>query len=47
MDDVDIAMGDNNKTQSLENTYGYKKEKIEFDGINNLATSDYLGGKQT
>ncbi len=45
MDDVDVAMGDNNQTRSLEFAYGYKKQPVHYDGINDLLTCPYLGGK--
>ena len=45
MDDVDIAMGDNNKTQSLRTTYQYQKTPVKFEGFEKLLDSPYLGGK--
>ncbi len=44
MKDVDMAMGDNNKTQSLSNTFGYDKTPVPFKGVNALLQSPYLGG---
>ena len=46
MDDVDVAMGDNNRTQSLRLTYGYQKDQVPYAGIENLLTAKYLGGDQ-
>ena len=45
MEDVDIAMGDNNKVQSLLMTYGYSKDKVPFKDITALLECPYLGGK--
>ncbi len=45
MDDVDVAMGDNNRTQSLKMTYQYEKTPVEFIGFDALLSSPYLGGK--
>jgi glutamate synthase domain-containing protein 2 len=44
MNDVDIAAGDHNKTISLEEVYGYEKQKVVFDGMEKLLQSEYLGG---
>jgi glutamate synthase domain-containing protein 2 len=44
MDDVDIGMSDQNKSQSLEACYGYKKEKLAFNGTKELLNGDFLGG---
>ncbi|UTA68850.1 FMN-binding glutamate synthase family protein [Emticicia sp. 21SJ11W-3] len=45
MDDVDVAMGDTNKTQSLRSTYQYQKTPVKFEGFQKLLDSPYLGGK--
>lgn len=45
MDDVDVAMGDNNRTQSLRTTYQYQKTPVKFEGLKKLLESPYLGGK--
>ncbi len=45
MDDVDVAMGDNNRTQSLKITYQYEKTPVDFTGFEVLMNSSYLGGK--
>lgn len=44
MDDVDIAMGDNNRTQSLQMCYGYQKTPVPFNSLWELLESPYLGG---
>ncbi len=44
MDDVDIAMGANNRTQSLAMAYGYEKTSVSFSGTDALLTNPYLGG---
>jgi glutamate synthase domain-containing protein 2 len=36
MDDLEIAMGDSNKTASLSITYGYHKTEVEFEGVTKL-----------
>jgi glutamate synthase domain-containing protein 2 len=45
MDDVDIAMGDNNHTRPLTVTYGYEKAVVPYEGIDKLVECKYLGGK--
>ena len=45
MEDVDVAMGDNNRTQSLSATYHYDKTPVKFEGLKQLLESPYLGGK--
>ncbi len=44
MEDVDVAMGDNNRTMSLARTYEYVKDKVDFEGIEPLLACPYLGG---
>ena len=44
MNDINISQGDNNATTSLEDTYRYKKAKVSFNSINELATCPDLGG---
>ncbi len=44
MEDVDVAMGDNNQTRSLGVVYGYEKEIVNYEGINQLLGCQYLGG---
>lgn len=46
MKDVDMAMGDNNKTQSLATTFGYDKTTVPFKGVSDLLKSPYLGGNK-
>lgn len=36
MNDVDVAMGDNNKTLALEQVYGYQKTPVKFEGMGKL-----------
>lgn len=45
MDDVDVAMGDNNRTQSLRTNYQYQKTPVKFESLKQLLESPYLGGK--
>lgn len=42
MEDVDVAMGDNNHTLSLAMSYGYRKEPVAFAGMAALMKSPYL-----
>lgn len=44
MHDVDMVMGDNNKTHSLSITYGYNKTIVPFEGVQKLLDSPFLGG---
>ena len=44
MQDVDMVMGDNNKTNSLANTFGYNKTPVPFEGVEKLLNSPFLGG---
>jgi glutamate synthase domain-containing protein 2 len=46
MDDVDIGMSDQNKSQSLEACYGYQKEKVTFGGMQSLLDDNCLGGNK-
>ena len=46
MEDVDVAMGDNNQTRSLGVVYGYEKEQVKYEGINQLLACQYLGGSK-
>lgn len=45
MNDVDVAMGDNNKIQSLSLTYGYSKDKVAFKSMELLLECPFLGGR--
>ena len=42
MEDVDLAMGDNNRIQTLQEAYGYKKDIVAFTSIIELLRSPYL-----
>lgn len=44
MEDIDIGMGDNNATKSLEDTYAYQKESVPFINMEQLADCQHLGG---
>ena len=44
MQDVDMVMGDNNKTSSLATTFGYNKTLVPFEGVEKLLNSPFLGG---
>jgi glutamate synthase domain-containing protein 2 len=44
MEDVDMVMGDNNKTAALSQTFGYQKTPVKFSGVADLLSSPYLGG---
>ena len=47
MRDIDVSMGDNNHTQSLEVAYGYKKAVVDFKSMQHLLDCPYLGGAYT
>jgi glutamate synthase domain-containing protein 2 len=44
MEDVDIAMGDNNHTLSLLLSYGYEKDPVAYKGLSFLLNCPHLGG---
>ena len=44
MEDVDMAVGDDNKVQSLSMNYGYEKTPVIFEGMKSLIENKYLGG---
>ena len=44
MDDVDVAMGDNNHTRPLRIAYEYEKVPVAYDGIHKLVNCAHLGG---
>lgn len=44
MEDVEVAMGDNNRTQTLSESYKYEKDDVPFTGMEELARCPYLGG---
>ena len=46
MKDIEIAMGDNNKTISLKASYQYEKEEVPFNGMKELKDCAYLGGNK-
>jgi glutamate synthase domain-containing protein 2 len=45
MNDVDISMGDNNRTMSLADNYGYIKTIVPYSGIETLLDCPHLGGR--
>jgi len=45
MDDVDVAMGDNNHTRPLRIAYDYEKVPVAYEDINKLVNCSHLGGK--
>lgn len=45
MEDVDISMGDNNRTMSLAVNYEYQKTVVPYSGMEDLLKCDHLGGK--
>lgn len=45
MDDVDVAMGDNNHTRPLSVAYDYQKVLVPFENVEKLVNCQYLGGK--
>lgn len=44
MDDVEMSMGDNNRTQPMSKTFGYHKTNVPFVNVETLLASPYLGG---
>ncbi|MCI4668529.1 MAG: FMN-binding glutamate synthase family protein [Bacteroidia bacterium] len=44
MEDVDLGMGDNHKTQSLKLTFDYSKDPVPFEGMTHLKDCPHLGG---
>jgi len=44
MKDIEVAMGDNNRTQTLERSYGYSKDEVPFLGVESLYNCSHLGG---
>ncbi|HEV7381363.1 MAG TPA: FMN-binding glutamate synthase family protein [Dyadobacter sp.] len=46
MNDIDISMGDNNRTVPLADNYGYLKSIVPYSGIDSLLECKYLGGKK-
>ncbi|CAG5069517.1 hypothetical protein DYBT9623_02253 [Dyadobacter sp. CECT 9623] len=45
MNDVDISMGDHNRTITLAENYGYLKTIVPFSGIHDLLECPHLGGR--
>ncbi|KAA0989445.1 FMN-binding glutamate synthase family protein [Dyadobacter aurulentus] len=45
MNDVDISMGDHNKTVTLAENYGYLKTIVPYSGIGELLDCPHLGGR--
>ena len=43
---MELSMGDNNSTQTMEEAYGYSKQNVAFESMEKLADCDYLGGKR-
>jgi glutamate synthase domain-containing protein 2 len=46
MNDVDISMGDNNRTVPLAENYGYLKSTVPYNGIDSLLDCAHLGGRK-
>ena len=44
MQDVDVSMGDNNHTLTLQEAYQYQKAPVSFDSMEALYACQYLGG---
>jgi len=44
MKDVDVSCGDNNRTVTLEHAYGYVKDQVKFNSMNDFFDCDHLGG---
>ncbi|MBP6387022.1 MAG: FMN-binding glutamate synthase family protein [Pseudarcicella sp.] len=42
MNDVEMVMGDNNKTQTLATTFGYHKTPVPFLGVSDLLNSKFI-----
>jgi len=46
MKDIEVAMGDNNKTVTLKASYQYEKEAVPFNSMQQLKDCVYLGGSK-
>ncbi|MEO1654178.1 MAG: FMN-binding glutamate synthase family protein, partial [Bacteroidota bacterium] len=46
MSDVEVGVSDTKSTQTLEDNYGYKKQAVEFKGMQDLYDCIHLGGLQ-
>jgi hypothetical protein len=44
MDDIELSMGDNNRTMTLSKAYGYHKTPITYENFNDLFDCPHLGG---
>jgi glutamate synthase domain-containing protein 2 len=44
MDDIDLAVGNQTKTYTLEDAYGYEKQKVPYKGMESILKDAYLGG---
>jgi glutamate synthase domain-containing protein 2 len=44
MEDIEVGMGDIKTRQTLEDAFGYKKQKVAFQGMESLKNCSYLGG---
>lgn len=44
MKDIDISCGDNNKTITAAQAYGYEKDAVAFETVNSIRECTYLGG---
>jgi hypothetical protein len=44
MRDVDVSIGDQNMTRTLEYTYKYQKTQVPFTGMQDLKDCTHLGG---
>ncbi len=47
MTDVDMGMGDNHYTKSLQETFGYEKTPVSFEGMKSLMSCTHLGGRKS
>ena len=46
MEDIELSMGDNNRTSTLAKAYGYYKTSIPYSGLEELFSCPYLGGEK-
>lgn len=44
MKDIELAMGDNNKTRTLKDSYDYEKVEVVFENMQQLKDCNHLGG---
>ena len=45
MEDIELSMGDNNRTMSLSKTMGYHKNPIKYEGLEKIMKCTHLGGQ--